>query len=127
MLRKRLCFFTQCRGKYNFKQVTNHKGIELHIRTTVFTKRYRNFSKVRVHEMDRKHECNADDGMKRNGDIWKLDKCTTCECKASYLWIYYFPKICYFIGEFPKFCDLTLFQIDQIWCSVEEGCKKATA
>ncbi|CAG9541076.1 unnamed protein product [Cercopithifilaria johnstoni] len=52
--------------------------------------------KRRAHKMHRKHTCNIDDGMRRDGDIWKPDQCTTCECK-----------------------------IDQIWCSVEKGCRKA--
>ncbi|KAL3982171.1 hypothetical protein ACH3XW_46105 [Acanthocheilonema viteae] len=57
----------------------------------------RTFRKRRAHKTYRKHTCNTDDEMKRDGDVWKPDQCTTCECK-----------------------------IDQIWCSVEKDCKKTS-
>uniref|UniRef100_A0A1I7VVU9 Peroxidasin n=1 Tax=Loa loa TaxID=7209 RepID=A0A1I7VVU9_LOALO len=82
--------------------------------------------KRRAHKTHGKHMCNVDDGMKRDGDVWKPDQCTTCECKACYSWIYLL-KICHFTGRFLKFCseyDLTLFQVGQIWCSVEKYCRK---
>ncbi|VDM15323.1 unnamed protein product, partial [Wuchereria bancrofti] len=53
--------------------------------------------KRRAHKIYGKYTCNASDGIKRNGDVWKPDQCTTCECK-----------------------------IDQIWCSVEEDCRKTS-
>ncbi|MCP9265997.1 hypothetical protein DINM_021442 [Dirofilaria immitis] len=62
--------------------------------------------KRRAHKIYEKHMCNTGDNMKRDGDVWKPDQCTTCECKAQ--------------------CGLALFQIDQIWCSVEKGCRKSS-
>ncbi|KAM3726272.1 Peroxidasin [Dirofilaria immitis] len=53
--------------------------------------------KRRAHKIYEKHMCNTGDNMKRDGDVWKPDQCTTCECK-----------------------------IDQIWCSVEKGCRKSS-
>uniref|UniRef100_A0A915Q5C4 Ig-like domain-containing protein n=1 Tax=Setaria digitata TaxID=48799 RepID=A0A915Q5C4_9BILA len=50
--------------------------------------------KRRAHQAFEKQMCMVGDKMKKNGDVWKLDECTACECKVG-----------------------------QIWCSVEEGCR----
>uniref|UniRef100_A0A1I8EEH8 Ig-like domain-containing protein n=1 Tax=Wuchereria bancrofti TaxID=6293 RepID=A0A1I8EEH8_WUCBA len=40
--------------------------------------------KRRAHKIYGKYTCNASDGIKRNGDVWKPDQCTTCECKVRH-------------------------------------------
>lgn len=48
--------------------------------------------------------CTVGDGMKRDGDVWKPDQCTVCECKARHSWIY-LSKICHFIEGILQSCS----------------------
>uniref|UniRef100_A0A2K6W3J0 Ig-like domain-containing protein n=1 Tax=Onchocerca volvulus TaxID=6282 RepID=A0A2K6W3J0_ONCVO len=48
-----------------------------------YLRRSGTFRKRRAQKAHEKHTCSAGDELKKDGDVWKLDHCTTCECKAS--------------------------------------------